>query len=447
MNMRRKLTIRPLFLTLVLLAQSFARDTITPTQPLSDDQLLVSTAGTFALGFFSPANSTSKYVGIWYSKIPVQTLVWVANREAPITSSNTSLQLTDNGTLSIVDHSSSEIVWSSLLSAAVTNPVGRLLDTGNFVVTAGGGSHGSSSNWQSFDYPTDTMLPGMKLGYDLRAGLNRNLTAWESDTDPSPSTNCVAMDIHGDPQLTVFLGDVKRWRSGPWTGYEFNGIPEMQTYASSGFTFNFVDNNDEVYYTYDMSNRSILTRLVANRTGQVQRWVWVNSSQSWSLFWFMPNNACEYGKCGDYSVCDPNASPICSCLHGFEPRSRVDWDLGDWSAGCERKNRLECVDGSDGFVLVAKAMLPDTANVTVDARVSLDECRARCLMNCSCTSFANSDVRGNGSGCIIWSSEIVDLRLFRLFEVGGQDFYVRVSAKDLSMVFSHTFYISSCHSP
>ncbi|RXH83015.1 hypothetical protein DVH24_003513 [Malus domestica] len=40
--------------------------------------------------------------------------------------------------------------------------------------------------WQSFDYPSDTWLPGMKLGWDLRTGLKQLLSSWKDSEDPSP---------------------------------------------------------------------------------------------------------------------------------------------------------------------------------------------------------------------------------------------------------------------
>ncbi|MCD7462303.1 hypothetical protein HAX54_048211 [Datura stramonium] len=59
-------------------------DTITTTQFIKDGETIVSSDGTFELGFFSPGNtSTNRYVGIWYKQISVITPVWVANRLAP----------------------------------------------------------------------------------------------------------------------------------------------------------------------------------------------------------------------------------------------------------------------------------------------------------------------------------------------------------------------------
>ncbi|KAG5023260.1 hypothetical protein JHK85_019602 [Glycine max] len=49
-------------------------NTITINHPIRDGDVLVSNGlGNFALGFFSPRNSTNRYVGIWYDKISEQT--------------------------------------------------------------------------------------------------------------------------------------------------------------------------------------------------------------------------------------------------------------------------------------------------------------------------------------------------------------------------------------
>ncbi|RHN62550.1 putative non-specific serine/threonine protein kinase [Medicago truncatula] len=74
-------------LILLLLTFSFcscSSDTISIHKPLRDGELLVSKSKTFALGFFTPGKSTSRYVGIWYYNLPIQTVVWVANRNSPI---------------------------------------------------------------------------------------------------------------------------------------------------------------------------------------------------------------------------------------------------------------------------------------------------------------------------------------------------------------------------
>ena len=57
-----------------------AVDTIVVAQSIGDDQTLVSSGGNFELGFFSPGNSKSWYIGIWYKKISTMTVVWEIGR-------------------------------------------------------------------------------------------------------------------------------------------------------------------------------------------------------------------------------------------------------------------------------------------------------------------------------------------------------------------------------
>ena len=60
-----------------------AIDTIRSSQSINDTEYIISNGSAFRLGFFSPANSTNRYLGIWYNNISVFTDIWVANRQKP----------------------------------------------------------------------------------------------------------------------------------------------------------------------------------------------------------------------------------------------------------------------------------------------------------------------------------------------------------------------------
>uniref|UniRef100_A0A6N2NJ69 Apple domain-containing protein n=1 Tax=Salix viminalis TaxID=40686 RepID=A0A6N2NJ69_SALVM len=123
-----------------------------------------------------------------------------------------------------------------------------------------------------------------------------------------------------------------------------------------------------------------------------------------------------------------NRSPVCSCLQGFEPKSPRDWSFLDWSAGCSRRTLLGC-DKGDGFLKHKGVKLPDTTQAALDLR-DVGNCALK-TKNCSCTAYANSDVRGGGSGCILWFGDLIDIREF---SDGGQDLYIRVAASELGRV-------------
>ncbi|KAF5781216.1 putative non-specific serine/threonine protein kinase [Helianthus annuus] len=135
-----------------------ANSTLSANQTIRYNETIVSPQETFELGFFSPANSTNHYVGISYKKISKHTVVWVANRNAPLTNTSGELTLSLQGVLVLRDATTGKILWSSANSsrASVMNPIGQLLDTGNFIIY----EEGDQENpiWQSFDFLTDTLL-------------------------------------------------------------------------------------------------------------------------------------------------------------------------------------------------------------------------------------------------------------------------------------------------
>ncbi|KAI3698625.1 hypothetical protein L2E82_42315 [Cichorium intybus] len=66
------------------LSSSAAVDTLTANQPIKDGNTIISDGEMYELGFFSPGKSKNRYLGIWYKKISTGTVVWVANRDSPI---------------------------------------------------------------------------------------------------------------------------------------------------------------------------------------------------------------------------------------------------------------------------------------------------------------------------------------------------------------------------
>ena len=177
----------------------------------------------------------------------------------------------------------------------------------------------------------------------------------------------------------------------------------------------------------------MITRIVLNPTTSTrQRLQWVEAQRAWSLFSSAPTDYCNnYGLCGPNGNCIISANPVCHCLQGFNPRSPENWNSLVWADGCVRNSPLTCENKEQhGFIKFAHMKVPDTTHTWVDRSMNLKECRAKCLRNCSCTAYSNTDISGGGSGCVIWFGDLIDIRQV---PGGGQDLYVRVPASELGM--------------
>ncbi|KAK3002839.1 hypothetical protein RJ639_019002 [Escallonia herrerae] len=82
--------------------------------------------------------------------------------------------------------------------------------------------------WQSYDYPTDTFLPGGKLGLDKTTNRSQVLTSWRSSDDPSSGTFSFGIDPSGSAEFFTWRNRSEIfWRSGAWNGKTFSSVPEM----------------------------------------------------------------------------------------------------------------------------------------------------------------------------------------------------------------------------
>ncbi|VAH29128.1 unnamed protein product [Triticum turgidum subsp. durum] len=407
----------PFFLLLLLFGQILlctAGDTINSATPLSGSQKIVSQGNKFAVGFYSPSqsNTTSStssnyYIAIWYSNIRLLTTVWNTNMTVsdPATAS---LEIASDGNLVLLDQAKNRQLWSTDVSIASNSTMAIIRDSGSLDLIDVFNS--SIVYWRSIDHPTNTWLPGGKLGLNKTTGLSQRLIPWKNNADPSPGLFSLELDPNGTKQYFIQWNEsINYWTSGPWNGNIFSLVPEMT--ANFRYDFQFVDNATESYFYYSMKDDAVISRFIMDVTGQIKQLTWVEFSQQWILFWSQPRTQCEvYALCGAYGSCSEAALPYCNCVKGFSQKVQSDWDLQDYSGGCRRNVPLQCqINSSSGqtkpdkFFPMASVRLPDNARGAVGA--SLKECEQVCLKSCSCDAYTY-----NTTGCFIWSGDLVNLQ-------------------------------------
>ncbi|KAI3417896.1 uncharacterized protein J3R85_014016 [Psidium guajava] len=364
-------------------------------------------------------------MGVWYKKISTGRVVWVANRENPLNDSSGVLKLTPQGVLTLLNRTGG-VIWSSNVSRSAQNPIAWLLDSANFVVKEGINNDLDDAIWQSFDHPSNLLLAGMKFGIDRAKGLDRYLTSWKSTDDPSPGDFTYRLDPLGYPQLILTNRSVVQFRSGPWNGLRFSGFPQLR--PNPVYSFGFVFNQNEIYYFFNIRNSSVPSMLVLNENGIIQRFSWVDRTHDWIVYSSAQTDDCDnYALCGGNGNCNIATSPKCVCLTGFLPKYPSDWEFGDWTNGCVRRTELDC-HGRDKFLKSTQVKLPDTRFSWFSESLNLEECKRTCLRNCSCTAYSNLDISGQGSGCLLWFGDLMDIRQFN---ENGQDIYVRMAGSEV----------------
>ena len=166
----------------------------------------------------------------------------------------------------------------------------------------------------------------------------------------------------------------------------------------------------------------------------------------WTVIWSSQENQCDvYGKCGPFGSCNPRAYAICTCLPGFKPRDQEEWNQGNWTGGCIRKELLQCQrnesasreDNQYGFANLTYMKIPDFAEpIAINTE---EECREHCLDNCSCTAYAFYI----GIGCMQWSGILIDSGQLPF---DGTNSYIWVAysehSKTISCSFSSCFFIT-----
>jgi hypothetical protein len=339
---------------------------------------LVSKGGNYELGFFTTYrdNSTKYYVGIRFKKVPNDKVVWVANRDCTFETSSAFLTINLDGNIVIIDGRTIYGVTGVPNNKNSISTYMILLDTGNLVLL---NTSNQAIVWQSFDYPTDTLLPGMEIGQTW------SLRSWKSKDDPSPGPYTLQYDSSGIPILSVNKGSNVLWIDG-----------------NSNFSVQDVFSGADLQYSSVTDSNS---RLVLSVSGDLKLEAWSKKSNRWL---FLLSSKCSIDNpCGVFSICNPDeAIDPCKCLDGFKPLDADSWKQGNRSAGCDRRKALSCsnTNSNDIFLNISvESPPPYYAYREVDV---LAECSSSCFNDCSCVAYA---YYLNGT-CMFWNHQVPTLK-------------------------------------
>ncbi|XLS82014.1 hypothetical protein HN51_047845 [Arachis hypogaea] len=294
----------------------------------AEQDVIVSENGMFSAGFFEVGDNAFSFA-IWFTRrtdsqnITTPTVVWMANRDQPVNGKRSKISLLHTGNLALVDAGQFQI-WSSETESYLPTEL-RLGDDGNLVLRE---LQGGRILWQSFDFPTDTLLPGQHL--------TRSTQLVSSRTESNHSSGFYKLSFDNRNVLTLLY-------DGPDVSSTYWPDLVLRVWEAGRFTYNssriavlnplgHFDSSDN--YSVRTSDYGVMLprRLTIDHDGNLRVYS-QDLSQKWYVSMQAISNSCSiHGICGANSVCrfDSKKGRKCSCVPGYKVKNQ-----SDWSYGCE----------------------------------------------------------------------------------------------------------------
>ncbi|XP_018840395.1 EP1-like glycoprotein 2 [Juglans regia] len=326
--------------------------------------------------------------------------VWDANRNHPVRE-NATLSFGRDGNMVLADVDG-RVAWqTNTANKGVTGF--ELLPNGNLVL------HDKNRRfiWQSFDYPTDTLL----IGQSLRINGRNKLVSRKSDMDPSDGPYSIVLDHNG---LTMFLNNSGQLLTyGGWIGSDygstvtFNAVPENEN--ATGYQLVLTTNQDTNAPPPPAGRRRLLqVRPIGNAQeiflnqrnynatysflrlgsdGNLKAMTYYNKvsilrwEESFAFFssYFVRECALP-SKCGAYGLCDKKMCVACPSPKGL---------LG-WSESCAPPKLGPCKSRSakvDYYKILGVEHFMNPYLKDGDGPMKVGECRKKCDKDCKCLGF------------------------------------------------------------
>ncbi|XP_050246840.1 G-type lectin S-receptor-like serine/threonine-protein kinase LECRK1 [Quercus robur] len=350
----------------------------------------LSPSGLFAFGFYPQDDGFA--IGIWLVNQTEKTIIWTANRDDPPVSSNATLNLTIDGKLLLITEQGRELSIIDVDQEDRPATSAAMLDSGNFVLYR----NDSYVIWDSFDFPTDTILGGQNLS------SGSYLVSSVSISDHSSGRYSLNMQDDGNlvayPENSSHDWNGAYWSSGNiygfnatfYTSLNLSRLGVLLVHLSGGQRHILANSS------YPDKNGTTIYRATLDADGIFRLYLHhfkSDNSSSMLMEWSALSDQCDVkGFCGLNSYCSGMGSKAdCNCYTGFDFINTSNKFLGCYHNFSED----DCRRSKDPAVLynvtsLENIVLGGNSPYSVEP-MNKENCGQFCLEDCNCGAVSYTD--------------------------------------------------------
>ncbi|XP_061356503.1 G-type lectin S-receptor-like serine/threonine-protein kinase At5g35370 [Gastrolobium bilobum] len=357
---------------------------------LIDDSgsFLLSPNKTFKASIFNPGGQqTSFYLCVIH--VASSTIIWSANRNAPISNSG-KMSLTVKG-ITVADKDGNTKWSTPPLKSRAYKLV--LTEMGNLILL----DQSNDSLWESFQYPTDTIVIGQRLP------VGASLSSAASDSDLS--TGNYNLTITASDAILQWYGQTY-WKLSTATNV-YKNSNDMVEYMAINRTGFYLFGHDGIVAVFHVG-LPLTNFRIAKLALSGQFTISSFSGTDWKKEFVGPDDGCQTPSvCGRVGLCADDttlSTPVCSCPSNF----RVD--SGNFG-GCVPSNgsySLPFACGSTDYHSQSNSSVVSFLKLGYGLEyfhnfysdpimygVNLSVCQSLCSSNCSCLGFFYENASGS----------------------------------------------------
>uniref|UniRef100_A0A0E0P724 Receptor-like serine/threonine-protein kinase n=1 Tax=Oryza rufipogon TaxID=4529 RepID=A0A0E0P724_ORYRU len=340
----------------------------------------------FAAGFFCAppcqaflfavfiANFNSGY-GLPLEENNMARVIWSANRASPL-GENATLELTGDGDL-VLREIDGRLVWSSNTSGQSVAGM-QITEHGNLVLF----DQRNATVWQSFDHPTDVLVPGQSLLQGMKLRANTSTTNW---TESKLYMTVLPDGLYAyvgskPPQLYYkYLVDTNKSRKDPTRVTFTNG-------SLSIFLQSTQAGKPDKRIALPEAKSTQYIRLEYDGHLRLYEWSgfeWTMVSDVIHMDDVIDVDNCAFPTvCGEYAICTGG-----QCICPLQTNSSSSYfqpvDERKANLGCAPVTPISCQEMKNHQFLTLTDVYYFDGSIITNAK-SRDDCKQACLKNCSC---------------------------------------------------------------